>query len=91
MPPLPIPRIRLPIASPADAPRVCGASNSLIFCGRVKTLVAASSPKEAIEAGKKAISASIEDNMEATGYGCMDLDSIAKLGDTEIYANMHTV
>lgn len=68
-----------------------GASNSLIFCGRVKTLVAASSPKEAIEAGKKAISASIEDNMEATRYGCMDLDSIAKLGDTEIYANMHTV
>lgn len=68
-----------------------GVSGAYMYAGRVKTIVEAESPKEAIEAGKPVIEASLMPGMKATDFGCMPLDCIIELGDEEVYAKMRTV
>lgn len=68
-----------------------GVPGAYVYAGRVKTIVEADSPKEAIEAGKPVIEASLNTGMKATNFGCMTLDDVIKLGDEEVYAKMRTV
>ena len=68
-----------------------GVPGAYMYAGRVKTIVEADSPKEAIEAGKPVIEESLETGMKATRFGCMTLDGVIELGDEEVYAKMRTV
>ena len=68
-----------------------GVPGAYMYAGRVKTIVEADSPKEAIEAGKPVIEASLNPGMKATSFGCMTLDGVIELGDEEVYAKMRTV
>lgn len=68
-----------------------GVPGAYMYAGRVKTIVEADSPKEAIEAGKPVIEASLKPGMKATSFGCMTLEGVIELGDEEVYAKMRTV
>ena len=68
-----------------------GVPGAYMYAGRVKTIVEADSPKEAIEAGKPVIEASLKTGMKATSFGCMTLEGVIELGDEEVYAKMRTV
>ncbi|MGN1370579.1 MAG: hypothetical protein ACI4WX_17025 [Aristaeellaceae bacterium] len=68
-----------------------GVPGAYMYAGRVKTIVEADSPKEAIEAGKPVIEASLKPGMKATSFGCMTFEGVIELGDEEVYAKMRTV
>ena len=68
-----------------------GVPGAYVYAGRVKTIVEADSPKEAIEAGKPVIEASLKPGMKAINFGCMTLEGVINLGDEEVYAKMKTV
>lgn len=74
--------------SEAEQIGIAGAS---IHAGRVKTMVQAETPKEAIDKGRAVIDAALEDGLRALNYGCMPVEAVAELGDEEVYARMRTV
>ena len=68
-----------------------GVPGACIYAGRVKTIVEAGSPKEAIAAGNPVIEASLNPGMKAINFGCMTLEDVVALGDEETYSMMRTV
>lgn len=68
-----------------------GVPGACMYAGRVKTIVEADSPKEAIEAGKPVIEASLKPGIKAINFGCMTLEGVIELGDEEAYSMMRTV
>lgn len=68
-----------------------GVAGARIYAGRVKTIVNADTPQEAIEKGRAIIKAALEDGVQAANFGCMDVESAKAMGDEETYARMRTV
>ena len=73
---------RTPTAKEA---REIGVPGAAIHAGRVKTIVMANDPKDAIEKGRKIIEGCMGANETALSFGCMEYDWAKKLGDLPIY------
>lgn len=62
-----------------------------IYVGRVKAIVQASSPADAIAAGTEKIAKALDGSgLHVSDYGCMPVDWAKKLGDSEIYDSYPT-
>lgn len=62
-----------------------------IYVGRVKTIVLASSPAEAIAAGSEDFrNALAKSGLHISDLGCIPVELAAEIGDTEIYARYPT-
>lgn len=78
-------------AATAQETAETGVPNARVFAGRVKTIVDAESPRDAIAQGTHKISAAIEPDCKAINIGCMPVEDARRLGDEESYARMRTV
>ena len=68
---------------------ICAAGR--IYVGRVKAIVQAVSPADAIAAGTEKIAKALDGSgLHASDYGCMSVDWEKKLGDSEIYERYPT-
>lgn len=62
-----------------------------IYVGRVKAIVQAVSPADAIAAGTEKIAKALDGSgLHASDYGCMSVYWAEKLGDSEIYGRYPT-
>lgn len=77
-------------ATSSEAAQI-GIAGAGIYAGRIKTVVQAETPKEAIDKGRVVIEAALEDGLRAWNYGCMPVETVKELGDEEFYARMRTV